>query len=460
MKPIDAPTGTIQAPSDGGYASDRETRAVVWASAIGTVIEWYDFALFGAASALIINRLFFPNVSPLVGTLAAFATFAVGFFARPLGGFVVGHYGDKIGRRPALIFTVALMGFCTVLIGLLPSYDSLGIWAPILLVVARLGQGFGAGAELAGAITYIADHTPYRKRAFYTSIPNACTAVGLVLALGGFTLMRASLSEEAFLSWGWRVPFLISVVILGVAIYIRRHLHEAPAFEKAKAEGPARLPLADVVRERGRDAFLGFLSVAGHNANAYLLNAFALSYLVNTLRVGPQLALTALLIAAAVGVVTTPLFGLLADRIGRKPVFIGGAVFNALFVFPLFVLLGTKDPANIILAMSLGYGLGFGATSGGQGAFLAELFETRYRYTGIALVREMNGVLIAGPTPFIATALVAAAGGGTWLVAIYIIACQALTIIGVAIARPDTSAARLRTDEGGPSSRTLRGVPG
>lgn len=433
---MSAPQGMTSQPLEGEYASEAETRAVVWASAIGTIIEWYDFALYGAASALIINRLFFPNAGPLVGTLAAFATFAVGFFARPLGGFVVGHYGDKIGRKPALIFTVALMGFCTVLIGLLPSYNSVGVWAPILLVIARLGQGFGAGAELAGAITYIADHTPYRKRAFYTSIPNACTAVGLVLALGGFALMRASLDEEAFLSWGWRVPFLLSVAILGVAVYIRRNLHEAPSFEKAKAQGPARLPLAHVVQERGRDAFLGFLSVTGHNANAYLLNAFALSYLVNTLHVSSQLALTALLIAAATGVVTTPLFGMLADRIGRKAVFIGGAVFNALFVFPLFTMLASGNSGLIILAMSLGYGLGFGATSGGQGAFLAELFEPRYRYTGIALVREMNGVLIAGPTPFIATALVAAAGGSPWLVAVYIIACQILTIIGVAAARP------------------------
>jgi MHS family shikimate/dehydroshikimate transporter-like MFS transporter len=418
------------------YGTSAEVRAVVWASAIGTVIEWYDFALYGAASALIINRLFFPNVSPLVGTLAAFATFAVGFFARPLGGFVVVHYGDKVGRRPALILTVALMGTCTVLIGLLPSFNTLGIWAPVLLVLARLGQGFGAGAELAGAITYISDHTPYRKRAFYTSIPNACTAVGLVLAFAGFALMRASLDEAAFLSWGWRVPFLLSVVILGVAIYIRRNLHEAPSYEKAKAQGSARLPVAQVISERGRDAFLGFLSVTGHNANAYLINAFALSYVVNTLHVPAQTALVSLLIAAVIGCLTTPLFGLLADRIGRKAVFIFGAVFNAAFVFPLFALLGTGDTMLITLAMSLGYGIGFGATSGGQGAFLAELFDTRYRYTGIAIVREMNGVLIAGPTPFIATALVAAASGSPWMVAVYIILCQVLTIIGVAAAQP------------------------
>jgi MFS family permease len=416
--------------------SEREIRAVVWASAIGTIIEWYDFALYGAASALIINRLFFPNAGPLVGTLAAFATFAVGFLARPLGGFVIGHMGDKLGRKPALILSVALMGSCTVLIGLLPSYASVGILAPVLLVIARLGQGFGAGAELAGAITYIADHTPYNRRAFYTAIPNACTAVGLVLALGGFTLLRLNLSEDAFLSWGWRIPFLISVLILFVALYIRANLHEAPDFERAKAEGPPKLPLGEVIRERGRDSLLGFLSVTGHNANAYLLNAFSLSYLTGTLHVNALVALTALLIAAVIGSVTPALFGMLADRVGRKPVFLFGAVFNAAFVFPLFAMLGTADPVWITLAISLGYGIGFGATSGAQGAFLAELFATRYRYSGIALVREMNGVLIAGPTPFIATALVAAASGSPYLVALYIIACQVLTAIGVIFARP------------------------
>lgn len=416
---------------------EAETRAVVWASAVGTVIEWYDFALYGAAAALIINRQFFPNVDPMIGTLAAFATFAVGFVARPLGGFIVGHIGDRIGRKPALIFTVAVMGVSTVLIGLTPNYESIGIWAPVLLVVFRLAQGFGAGAELAGAIAYVSEYTPRNRRAFFTSIPNAATAAGLVLAVGGFALMRAAFGEEAFIAWGWRVPFIASIAILGVALFIRQRLRESPSFEQAKSKvgESRRLPLADVVRERGRDMFLGFLSVTGHNANAYLLNAFALSYITVTLQLGAQLALTALLVAATVGVVTTPLFGRLADRFGRKPVFIFGAVFNALYVVPLFFLLQTGNPMLVVFAVAAGFAIGFGATSGAQAAFLAELFETRYRYTGIAVTREMNGVLIAGPTPFIATALVAAAGGQPWLVAAYVIACQVLTIVGVALAR-------------------------
>lgn len=308
------------------------TRPVVAASAIGTVMEWYDFALYGAASALVIGPLFFPNETSTVGILAAFATFAVGFFARPLGGFVVGHYGDKIGRKPALVFTVGLMGISTVLIGLLPTYDTIGIWAPILLVLLRLLQGFGAGAELAGAITYIAEYTPPHRRAFFTSIPNAATAVGLMLAVGGFALV-SRLPEEQLLSWGWRLPFLASFPILFVALYIRQRLAESPAFAQEQdrlGESP-RLPLSQLLSERKRDVFFGFLSVTGHNANAYVLNTFALSYITATLGLPQSVALLALLLAAGAGVVSTPLFGILADRIGRRPVFAGGAAFVALF---------------------------------------------------------------------------------------------------------------------------------
>jgi MFS family permease len=377
-------------------------------------------------------------VDPLVGSLAAFATFAVGFFARPLGGFVVAHYGDRIGRKPAMVFTVALMGVSTVLIGLLPGYDTLGIWAPVLLVLLRLLQGFGAGAELAGAITYIAEFTPSHRRAYYTSIPNACTAVGLALAVGSYAVLGALLTDAQMLAWGWRVPFLLSALIVGVAVYIRNRLQESPAFEaeQRKVATAVKLPLAQVFSERGRSVVLGFLSVTGHNANAYVLNAFALGYITGTLHLSRALALTALLLAAGAGIVMTPLFGILADRIGRKPVFIGGAAFVALFAFPFFFLLQTGSPPLVVGAMMAGYGLGFGAMSGAQGAFLAELFETRFRYTGIAAAREMNSVLIAGPTPFIASALVATAGGQPWLVAWFIIACQMVTMVSVWFARP------------------------
>jgi MFS family permease len=415
---------------------EAHARTVVAASAVGTIMEWYDFALYGAAAALFLNRLYFPTVSPTVGALAAFATFAVGFLARPLGGFVVAHYGDRLGRKPALLFTVALMGLSTVAMGLLPGYATIGIWAPILLVVLRLLQGFGAGAELAGAITYIAEYTPQNRRAYYTSIPNACTAVGLALAVGGLAALGAVLDNAQMLAWGWRIPFLASIVVVGIAVYIRSRLAESPAFalEQQKLKAAPKLPLAEVFEERRRNVVLGFLSVTGHNANAYVLNAFALGFITSTLHLSRDLALGALLLAAAAGVVTTPLFGTLADRVGRKPVFIGGAVFVAIYAFPFFMLLQTGNSTIVVIAMMLGYGVGFGAMSGAQGAFLSELFATRYRYTGIAVAREMNSVLIAGPTPFIASALVAMESGQPWFVAGYIIVCQLITIVSVSLA--------------------------
>ncbi len=422
---------------------EHDTRAVVVASSVGTIMEWYDFALYGAAAALFINRVYFPNVSPTIGSLAAFATFAVGFLARPLGGFVVAHYGDRIGRKPALIFTVALMGLSTVLIGVLPGYATIGIWAPILLVVLRLLQGFGAGAELAGAITYIAEYTPYRKRAFYTSIPNACTAVGLALSIGILALMGNYLDNAEMLAWGWRVPFIASAVVVFIALYIRARLHESPEFEREqrKLRAAPRLPLAEVLRERGSSVLLGFLSVTGHNANAYVLNTFALGFITGTLHLGRDVALLALLSAAAAGIVLTPLFGMLADRIGRKPVFIGGAAFVAIFSFPFFSLLQAGTTTSVVSAMMLGYGIGFGAMSGAQGAFLSELFETRFRYTGIAAARELSSCLVAGPTPFIASALVTMASGQPWLVAWFLILCQVITVVSVWAAKSAPEAA-------------------
>lgn len=419
---------------------ERTIRRVLMASAVGTVIEWYDFTLYGAASALIFAPLFFPGQSPLLGTLASFATFAVGFFVRPLGGLVVAHFGDRVGRKPMLIFTVALMGISTMLIGLLPTHASIGVWAPLLLVLMRVLQGFGAGAEYAGAVTLVAEYAPRHKRALYTSASQAATALSLVLAMGVFTLL-ATMPRDQLLSWGWRVAFLASFVIFFVAIFIRRRLGETPEFilEKAnqqrelhKQQGP---PLLQAFRESRREMILGLLSITGHNANVYLLNTFALSYITNTLALPQSVAITALLLAACVGVVTVPLFGHLADRVGRRPVFMGGAAFVAVFAFPFFWMLDTRATPVIALAMILGYGIGFAAMAGSQAAFLSELFETRYRYTGIAGARELNAMLVAGPTPFIAIALVAAGGGTPWLVALYLIGCQLVTILALYLVR-------------------------
>lgn len=418
-------------------ASGANIRKAVMAATVGTVIEWYDYALYGAASGLIINKLFFPNLSPTTGVLAAFATFAVGYFARPIGGIVISHIGDKFGRKPALILTIALMGLATVVMGLLPTYAQIGVLAPILLVVMRLIQGFGAGAELAGAIVLVAEYAPPNRRAFYTGLPNAATLVGIMLATISFLLI-SYLPEETLLGWAWRVPFLLSGVLFAVALYIRKHLDETPEYVEAMARAEARkheqkVPLGELFRNSPKEVLYGFLSVTGHNANAYILSAFSLSYMTNTVGMSRTESLSAVTIGALFGIVGVPFLGTLADRIGSAKVYMGGALFVLLFAYPLFWMLDTGNVVWATIGISLGYGIGFGAMAGAQGAFLVNLFPTRYRFSGLAMSRELNGVLVAGPTPLIAQALVGAADGRPTYVAAYLMACCALAIVAILI---------------------------
>lgn len=414
-------------------------RRAITAATVGTIIEWFDYALYGAASGLIISKLFFPALSETNGVLASFATFAVGFFARPLGGVVISHFGDRFGRKPALIFTITLMGLATVAMGLLPTFGQVGIAAPILLVLMRLLQGFGAGAEYAGAVTLVAEYAPPRQRGFYTAILQSATVVGIMLATLCF-LAVSTLPEDVLLGWAWRVPFLLSAVLFVVALYIRRRLDETPeyvaAMEKAAQQHrEARVPVGELLRNSPKEVLFGFLSVTGHNANAYILSAFTLSYMTNTLHMPKVQALTAVVIASFTGIVLTPLMGAIADRIGNAKVYAFGALFTGAFAFPLFAMIDTGNIVLATLAMSLCYGIGFGGLAGAQGAFLANLFPTHYRFSGIALTRELNSMLIAGPTPFIASALVAAAGGTPEYVALYLVICCAVTFIAVLAVR-------------------------
>lgn len=414
-------------------------RRAVTAATIGTVIEWFDYALYGAAAGLIINKLFFPQFSESAGVLAAFATFAVGFFSRPLGGIVISHIGDRFGRKPALIFTIALMGASTVAMGLLPTYAQIGIWAPVLLVVLRLLQGFGAGAEYAGAVTLVAEYVPPERKAYYTAYLQAATVVGIMLATLSFLLVSL-LSEETLFGWAWRVPFLASGLLFFVALYIRKHLDETPeyvaAMEKAaEKRHEAQVPLRELISKSPRELLFGFLSVTGHNANAYILSAFSLSYMTNTLGMTRTDALTAVMIATLTGIITTPIIGALADRVGHARVYLFGAIFVFCYAFPMFALLDTKNLLLCTIALSIGYGIGFGGLASAQGAFLANLFPTRYRFSGIAMTRELNSVAIAGPTPFIAAALVTAGGGKPTYVVAYLMLCCAVTAIAVLAVR-------------------------
>jgi metabolite-proton symporter len=407
---------------------------VAAASAVGTAIEWYDFYIYGTAAALVFPQLFFPEFNPLAGTLAAFATYAVGFFARPLGGVVFGNYGDKLGRRAILIITLLLMGIATMLIGVLPTYSSIGIWAPILLVTLRILQGFGAGAEYGGAVTMTAEHAPRGRRGFYASLPTTGVIAAILLSSAVFALF-SGLPEEQFLAWGWRVPFLLSIVVVAVGLYIRLRVAETPAFAQVKeTHTEARWPIVDMVRANPKEVLLAIGANYGLHGTFYLFQVFMLTYISTQLGLPQSVAVTGVLIAAAIGLFTLPAFGALSDRVGRRPVYMGGAIATILFAFPFFWLVDTKSTVLIWLALVLSISGTQYAMFAPQAAFLCELFSTRVRYSGIAFSREVSAPLAGGIAPFVATALVAWSGGDPWPLALYIVALALITLVSVYLA--------------------------
>jgi metabolite-proton symporter len=387
-------------------AEDRQrtplTR-VIMASLIGTTIEWYDFFLYGAAAALVFNKLFFPSFDPLVGTILAFATYAVGFVARPLGGIVFGHYGDRIGRKKLLMWSLVLMGLATVLIGLMPGYDSIGIWAPIGLIVLRVFQGFAVGGEWGGAVLLAAEYGDARRRGFWASWPQAGVPLGSLLSAGILALMASMQSEADFVAWGWRIPFLLSGLLVIVGWYIRNRVAETPMFEQAlnEAEVPPKLPAMDVFRERPRAVLLGAGLRVGENIGYYILTVFSLTFLVDVAAESRSLALDALLIGAAVQFVAIPLLASLSDRIGRRSVYAFGAFGLGIFGFLFFPMLASGNDALIILAIVIGLVL-HASMYAPQAAFITELFPTRIRYSGVSIAYQLTAIFAGSLAPIIA----------------------------------------------------------
>ena len=399
-------------------------RRVVMASLIGTTIEWYDFFLYGSAAALVFNKLFFPEFDPLTGTLLAFATYALGFVARPVGGIVFGHFGDRIGRKRLLMLSLVLMGVATVLIGLLPTYAQIGIWAPLALIALRLVQGFAVGGEWGGAVLMAAEHGDAARRGFWASWPQAGVPAGNLLAAAVLAIMAAFQSEADFLDWGWRVPFILSALLVVVGWYIRNRVSESPMFEKEldEAETPPKVPAMEVLRERPKALVLGAGLRVGENISYYILTVFSLTYLVDVSKESRSLALNALLIGAAVQFFAIPLFALLSDRIGRRPVYALGAFGLAAWCFFMFGLLGSGDNASIVLALVVGLVL-HGAMYGPQAAFITELFPTRIRYSGVSLAYQLTSIVAGSLAPIIALWLYKEYGSAT-PVAIYVgVAC-------------------------------------
>jgi metabolite-proton symporter len=411
-------------------------RQVALASFIGTTIEWYDFFLYGTAAALVFDKLFFPSVSPTIGTLAAFATFGVGFAARPVGGIVFGHFGDRVGRKSMLVISLLIMGLATAAIGILPTYASIGIAAPIALVVLRLAQGLGVGGEWGGAVLMSVEHAPKGKRGLYGSFPQMGVPAGLLLSTLVFAFMQSATTEAAFLSWGWRIPFLFSILLVGVGLFIRMRIMESPTFQQVKDTGTeAPKPIVDVVKTHPREVLVAMGMRIAENGVFYIFTVFVLAYAEDTLKLGKSTMLTGVGIAAAVGLVTVPLWGSLSDRFGRKKLYMAGAVFSTLFAFPFFAMVDTKETVLVWLAMVLGVNVGHDLMYGPQAAFYSEMFGTRVRYSGASLGYQLASVLSGGFAPLIAAALLAANHDDPTLVAIYMVVMGVITIVATAFAR-------------------------
>jgi metabolite-proton symporter len=410
-------------------------RRVVMASLIGTTIEWYDFFLYGSAAALVFNKLFFPEFDPLTGTLLAFATYALGFVARPVGGIVFGHFGDRIGRKRLLMLSLVLMGLATIFIGLLPTYGQIGAWAPIALIALRLVQGFAVGGEWGGAVLMAAEHGDAARRGFWASWPQAGVPAGNLLAAAVLAIMAAVQTEADFLDWGWRVPFLLSALLVGVGWYIRNRVAESPMFEAEldAAEAPARVPAIEVLRERPKALVLGAGLRVGENISYYILTVFSLTFLVDVSKESRSLALNALLIGAAAQFFAIPLFALLSDRIGRRPVYAFGAFGLAAWCFIMFGLLGSGDNASIIFALVVGLVL-HGAMYGPQAAFITELFPTRIRYSGVSLAYQLTSIIAGSLAPIVALWFYKTYGSAT-PVAIYVGAACLISGVSALLAR-------------------------
>lgn len=420
-----------QAGVTGQTRAVRSHVKVAFASLIGTAIEWYDFFLYGTAAALVFNKLFFPQFDPLVGTVAAFATFAVGFIARPIGGMVFGHYGDRIGRKTMLYLTLLVMGVATTLVGLIPTYESIGIWAPILLVTCRLAQGFGLGGEWGGAVLMAVEHAPDNRRGFYGSWPQLGAPLGLVLGNVVFSIF-AAYPEKEFLGWAWRVPFLFSIVLVAVGLFIRMKIAESPAFEKIKtAKKESKMPIIEAITRHPKNMLLAMGVRFAENGLFYVYATFVLTYATTQLKVPRQMILNAVLIAAVIEVFTIPLFGLLSDKVGRRPVYMFGAIFSGAWAFPFFWIIGTKDPAMAALAVAVGLAIGHSAMYGPQASFLSEMFSTRVRYSGASLGYQMASIFAGGLSPLVATGLLAYSGGAFWSIALYMMALSLITVVSL-----------------------------
>lgn len=417
------------------HARPKGMRRIVAASFIGTTIEWYDFFIYGTMAALVFNQLFFPALSPASGTIAAFATFSAGFLARPLGGIVFGHFGDRIGRKAALVFSLALMGTTTFLIGVLPTFATIGLAAPILLTVLRFLQGFALGGEWSGAASLTVEHAPEDKRGFYGSFVQLGSPAGALLSAVTALALSQGLSTAAFLEWGWRVPFLLSGVLLGVGLFIRMSIEETPVFRELQSEhGESRLPIVAVLRRQRRTVLLVGCMHLANTTVAYILTVFLLSYGVNAAGFSRNTILLITIAATVIVLPLMPMIGALSDRVGRRPVYLAGTMLTVGAAFPLFWLVDTGRFAPALIGV-IGLLTANYLMYTTQGAFFTELFDPDVRVSGAALGVQVATVIAGGTAPLIAQALLTSSGGQSWTVALYVAGVGVISTIATLLTR-------------------------
>ncbi|MBC8723748.1 MHS family MFS transporter [Paraburkholderia sp. 31.1] len=422
---------SVQSPIAAGRAtaeSDRALRKIIIASVAGNAMEWYDFFVYGTAAALVLGQLFFPaHADPLIGTIGAFAAFAIGFVARPLGGIVFGHIGDRYGRRASLVWTLLIMGFATFGIGLLPTYEHVGLAAPAALAGLRLLQGIASGGEWGGGVLMISENAPPEKRGYFAAWSQLGVGGGFVLSAGAFLAVQA-LPHDQFMSWGWRLPFLASIVIFALGVYIRHNLPESRDFENAEKAGKtARMPVLEAIKRHPKEILMAMGLRVAENGGAYIFLAFSLVY-GKFVGISNSVMLTGVMLAMVVEMGAMLAWGKLSDRIGRKPVYMIGAVSLVVMAFPFFWLLNTQSTPLIWLALLLGTAVCHGAMIGTLPALVGELFSTEVRYSGVALGHEVASIFAGGLSPLIATALLAHYQA-YWPVAVFLIVLGLITVV-------------------------------
>jgi metabolite-proton symporter len=435
----------MTSPATSQSIRPNRMRAVV-ASTVGTSIEWYDFFLYGTAAALVFPQVFFPSSTHFVGVLLSFGTYAVGFAARPVGAIIFGHYGDRIGRKATLIATLLLMGIATALMAVVPTYAAIGVSAPVLLVILRILQGIGVGGEWGGSVLLSMEWGTQRRRGFWASWPQVGVPIGLLLSTGAIKWF-SSLAGSSFDTWGWRVPFALSLVLVAIGLYVRLRVLETPAFREVKREqAVVKLPVLQVFREQPREVISSAFIRMSEQAPFYLFVTFVLDYGTSHLGLSKDSLLNDVLIAAAISLVSIPLFGHLSDRIGRRLMYGIGIVCIAVFAFPYYALLNTKTAGLILLAVALSL-VFHDMQYGPQASLIAESFGPATRYSGAGIGYQLASLIAGGPAPLIAAAIVGATGSSTW-VSVYIIGCAVLAMAALLIMpRRETTEAPSRFDE-------------